>query len=70
MTSAEHLKHIQDLLEDYNEELWADPQVQTNLMFLLGRQISTGQDISDDELLILDEFLQKKVNEFIKIKSN
>lgn len=70
MTPLEKLNEIQTLLDDYQEELWADQEVQTNLMYLLGRFISTGQDITDEELTTLKDFLQKKVDLYVKEKGN
>jgi len=70
MTPLEKLNEIQILLGDYQEELWADKEVQTNLMYLLGRFLSTGQDITDEELVILKDFLQKKIDAFVKEKGN
>jgi len=70
MTPLEKLNEIQILLGDYQEELWADKEVQTNLMYLLGRSLSTGQDITDEELIILKDFLQKKVDSYVKERGN
>lgn len=70
MTPIERLAKIRQTLDDYSEELWADPDVQTNLMYLLGRFLMTGEDLSDSELDKLDKFLKDKVEQFVKQRGN
>lgn len=70
MTPLQRLSKIQETLDAYSEELWQDPDVQNNLMFLLGRFIKDGTDISDEELVTLDNFLKEKVEKYVKEKGN
>lgn len=70
MTPLQRLSKIQETLDAYSEELWQDPDVQNNLMFLLGRFIKDGTDISDEELVTLDNFLKEKVEKYVREKGN
>jgi hypothetical protein len=70
MTAKERLDKIIVDMDDYSEELWQDEQFRDNMMFLLGRYISTGQDLTDDELVILEKFVQDKIQEYVKTKAN
>jgi len=70
MNALEKLAEIQQIMDDYQEELWNDTEVKDNLMYLLGRYISTGQDLSDEELVILKDFLQQKIDKYVKEKAN
>lgn len=63
-------KELQDMFEDYSEFLDNDKEVQDNLMYLLGRYIQTGQDLTDYELNVLKTFIQSKIDKFVKEKVN
>jgi len=70
MTSLEILNQIQLMMDDYQEELWADAQFRDNMYYIIGRQISTGVDLSDEELVILDKFIKEKIEQIVKAKGN
>lgn len=70
MTSQERLNKIIIHINDYQEELWEDVQFRDNMMFLLGRYISTGQDLTDDELVILEQLVHDKIEQYVKNKAN
>lgn len=70
MTPKERLDKIIVDMDDYSEELWKDEQFRDNMMYLLGRYISTGQDLTDDELVILEKFVTEKIEEYVKTKAN
>lgn len=70
MTINEKLKYIEDTLNDYYAELWNDPEIQQNLLYLIGRFLMTGEDITDAEVDLLYDFLNKKINNLVKTKAN
>lgn len=70
MTPNEKLAKIQTILDDYYTEMWSDPEIRDNLLFLLGRFIAVGQDITDEELDTLYTFLNTKVEEYVRTKAN
>lgn len=70
MTPKERLDQIIVTMDDYAEELWADDQFRDNMMFLLARYINEGADLTDEELVVLEDFINKKINEFVKLKAN
>lgn len=70
MTPKERLDQIIVTMDDYSEELWADENFRDNMMFLLARYINEGQDLTDDELITLDNFVKEKVAEYVKTKGN
>ena len=70
MTSKERLDQIIVTMDDYAEELWADPQFRDNMMFLLARYINEGADLTDEELVTLDNFIKEKIETLVKTKGN
>lgn len=70
MDSDDKLDRIASILDDYSDIIWKDQEVADNLMYLIGRYISTGQDISNDEINKLDEFLKAKIDKYAKEKGN
>jgi hypothetical protein len=70
MTPKERLDKIIISMDDYSEELWADEQFRDNMMFLLARYINEGVDLTDDELITLESFVNNKIEEYVKNKGN
>lgn len=70
MTTNEKIKYIENILNDYYTELWNDPEIRDNLCYLIGRFLMTGEDITDEEINILYDFLNKKIETYIKTKGN
>lgn len=63
-------EYVQQILQDYADILWTDKEVADNLMYLLGRFMMTGEDINDEEMAILKEFVQERVNKYVKERAN
>jgi hypothetical protein len=64
------LKPVVDLMQDYSDELWADEEFRNNMMYLLGRYIETGQDLTDEEMIKLEAFIKHKIEKYVKEKGN
>lgn len=63
-------KEIEQIITDYQEELWSDKEFSDNMMYILGRFLITQKDLTDEEVEILHSFMKRKVEEFIKTKAN
>lgn len=66
MTDEEKLDDILKLINDYREELLKDQDSMDNLMYLLGRFMTTGEDMTREEMNTLYDFLQERVKAFIR----
>lgn len=63
-------KEIEQIITDYQEELWLDKEFSDNMMYILGRFLITQKDLTDEEVEVLHSFMKRKVEEFIKTKAN
>lgn len=70
MNSDDKLNRISQILDDYADIIWKDLEIQENLLYLIGRYLQTGQDITDSEIDLLDDFLKKKIDKYVKEKAN
>jgi hypothetical protein len=70
MTPKERLDKIIIQMDDYQEELWQDSQFRDNMLFLLARYINEGQDLTDDELITLEDLVNEKIEEYVKTRGN
>lgn len=69
-TMNEKMLIIKNLLEDYSDVLWDDPETRDHVLSLVERFYKTGKDVDESELNTLTALFQKKVNEFVKTKGN
>lgn len=64
------MAEIETIFSDYEEFLCNDQEVKDNMAFLLGRYVSTGEDVTEAEMDTLKAFLKEKVEEFVRTKAN
>lgn len=64
------IKELEIFINDYHEVIWNDIEARENILYLLGRYLMTGKDISDEEITQLYEYLKEKINKYVKEKAN